>query len=110
MLTPVRLRARELRVGDLYVTGSAPAIKRKITAFRPTAAPAARGVLAAAVELGCADGSTPVLFGDRWVRAERELRPLGSVTSADRRDFAAAHAEGLHDDAPREFCPDCEAA
>ena len=24
------------------------------------------------------------------------------------RDFADAHAEGLHDGAPREGCPDCE--
>ena len=38
MLTLVRLRGSELRVGDLYVTGSAPAIKRRITARRPTVA------------------------------------------------------------------------
>jgi len=35
MLTPVRLRARELRVADLYVTGVSPAVKRRITARRP---------------------------------------------------------------------------
>jgi len=39
---------------------------------------------------------------------ERELRPLGHVTDDDRREFAAAHAEGLHDELPREFCPECE--
>lgn len=109
MLTPVRLRASELRVGDLYVTGSAPAIKRRITALRPTVAPVA-GAPAAAVGLGCADGTTPLVLADQWVRAERDLRPLGRVTNADRRDFSAAHAEGLHAEAPREFCPDCEAA
>jgi len=108
MLTPVRLRGSELRVGDLYVTGSAPAIKRKITTVRPTVAPV-DGVPTAAVELACADGSTPLVLADRLVRAERDLRPLGRVTSADRREFSAAHAEGLHAEAPREFCPDCEA-
>jgi hypothetical protein len=108
VLTPVRLRGRELRVGDLYVTGSAPAIKRRITACRTTVAPV-DGVLAAAVELGFADGTTPLLLADQWVRAERDLRPLGSVANAQRREFSAAHAEGLHADAPREFCPDCEA-
>jgi len=108
MLTPVRLRASELRVGDLYVTGSAPAIKRRIIERRPTVAPV-DGVPAPAVELHCADGSTPLLLASRLVRAERDLRPLGSVTRADRRDFSAAHAEGLHEDAPREFCPDCKA-
>lgn len=25
-------------------------------------------------------------------------------------DFESAHAEGLHDDSPREFCPDCARA
>lgn len=108
VLTPVRLRASELRVGDPYLTGSAPAIRRRITARRVTVAPV-DGVLAAAVELGCADGTTPVLLADQWVRAERDLRPLASVTDPQRRDLAAAHAEGLHADAPREFCPDCEA-
>ena len=27
----------------------------------------------------------------------------------ERREFSAAHAEGLHSEVPREFCPDCEA-
>lgn len=40
---------------------------------------------------------------------ERGLRPLGRITDDDRREFAAAHAEGLHDELPREFCPECEA-
>lgn len=35
----------------------------------------------------------------------RQLKP---PTKAQRRDFADAHAEGLHDDSPREFCPECE--
>jgi hypothetical protein len=109
MLTPVRLRGSELRVGDLYVTGSAPAIKRRITALRPAVAPV-DGVPTPAVELACADGTTPLVLADQMVRAERDLRPLGRVTLSDRREFSVAHAEGLHADAPREFCPDCEAA
>lgn len=104
MLTPVRLRGSELRVGDLYVTASAPAIKRTITAPRPTVAPVG-GALAAAVELRCADGTTPLVLADQGVRAERDLRPLGSVTSAQRHEVSAAHAEGLHGDVPREFLP-----
>lgn len=43
-------------------------------------------------------------------RASARERRLGKVTTAQQRDFSAAHAEGLHADAPREFCPDCEAA
>ena len=31
------------------------------------------------------------------------------VTSEQARDMAAAHAEGLHDELPREGCPECEA-
>lgn len=34
-------------------------------------------------------------------------KPLAAVTKQDRRDFEAAHAEGLHDDLPRDFCPEC---
>jgi hypothetical protein len=30
------------------------------------------------------------------------------VTREQARDMAEAHAEGLHADAPREFCPECE--
>jgi hypothetical protein len=93
MLTLVRLRANELRVGDLYVTGSAPAIKRRITALRPTVAPVG-GALAAAVELRCADGTTPLVLADQGVRTERDLRPLGSVTSAQRHEFSACAGVG----------------
>jgi hypothetical protein len=38
----------------------------------------------------------------------RERGRLGKFTTTQQRDFEAAHAEGLHDGAPREFCPDCE--
>lgn len=38
----------------------------------------------------------------------RPRRRLAAVTKLQRRDFAAAHAEGLHDEVPREFCPECE--
>lgn len=30
------------------------------------------------------------------------------VTREQARDFADAHAQGLHDGAKREFCPDCD--
>lgn len=38
----------------------------------------------------------------------RERLHAQGVTPEQRADFAAAHAEGLHAEAPREFCPDCE--
>ncbi len=28
-------------------------------------------------------------------------------TKQERQNFSDAHAEGLHDEAPREFCPEC---
>lgn len=34
---------------------------------------------------------------------------MNTPTPEERRQFAEAHAEGLHDEAPREFCPECEA-
>lgn len=30
------------------------------------------------------------------------------ITREQARDMAEAHAEGLHDDLPREGCPECE--
>lgn len=36
---------------------------------------------------------------------ERDL----STAEARVIDMAQAHADGLHDEYPREFCPDCEA-
>ena len=30
------------------------------------------------------------------------------ITAEERADMAEAHAHGLHDDAPRQFCPECE--
>lgn len=34
-------------------------------------------------------------------------RPLAPITQADRLQMAEAHAEGWHDEHPREGCPDC---
>lgn len=110
MLTRVRLRGGELRAGDIYVTSSdATRVKRKIIECRETVARGANGRREPAIELACADGTTPILLRSQWVRAERDLRPLGRVTAEDRRAFAEAHIEGLHDELPREFCPECEA-
>lgn len=33
---------------------------------------------------------------------------MATVTRQQAKDMAQAHAEGLHADAPREFCPECE--
>ena len=33
----------------------------------------------------------------------------GIADRAQLRDFEGAHAEGLHDELPRELCPECEA-
>lgn len=30
------------------------------------------------------------------------------VTREEARNMSSAHADGLHDEAPRQFCPDCE--
>lgn len=32
----------------------------------------------------------------------------GVVTREEAQDMSQAHAEGLHDELPRQFCPDCE--
>ena len=108
MLTEVSLGGRELRVGDYVSISGSVTLKSQITACQVAIAQGSDGPLPA-VQLRCADGSMPVLLADQLVRAERNLRPLGNVTSRQRRDFEAAHAEGLHDGTPREFCPDCEA-
>jgi hypothetical protein len=110
VLTPIRVRARELRLGDLYVTGEGRVtVKREVIGRRETIVGDASGSPQPGLELTCSDGTSPLLLADRRVRAERMLRPLGRVTADDRRAFADAHAEGLHDEMPRDFCPECEA-
>jgi hypothetical protein len=110
MLTPIHIKAGELRLGDVYVTrGGGITVKREVIGRRETFAGDATGDPQAAVELTCSDGTSPLLLAEQVVKAERELRPLGRVTDDDRREFAAAHAEGLHDELAREFCPECEA-
>jgi hypothetical protein len=42
--------------------------------------------------------------GDPERPSEKAMR-----LAAEARDMAEAHAEGLHDDLPREGCPECEA-
>jgi hypothetical protein len=109
MLTSIRIKAAELRPGDLYLTDGR-AVKHEVICRDDTAAANANGDPEPALELTCSDGATPILLADQIVSAERDLRPLGRVTDDDRREFAAAHAEGLHDELPREFCPECEAS
>lgn len=109
VLTPIRVRARELRLGDLYVTGAhRVTVKRAVIGRRETIVADASGDPQPGLELTCSDGTSPLLLADQHVRAERMLRPLCRVTADDRRDFAEAHAEGLHDEIPRDFCPECE--
>jgi hypothetical protein len=109
VLTPIRVRARELRLGDLYVTGrDRVTVKRAVIGRRETVVADASGDPQPGLELTCSDGTSPLLLADQRVRAERMLRPLGRVTADDRRDFAEAHAEGFHDEIPRDFCPECE--
>jgi hypothetical protein len=109
-MTPIRVRARELRLGDLYVPGAhRVTVKRAIIGRRETIVADASGDPQPGLELTCSDGTSPLLLAEQHVRAERMLRPHGRVTADDRRDFAEAHAEGLHDEIPREFCPECEA-
>jgi hypothetical protein len=108
--TPIRVRARELRLGDLYVTGGRSfTVKREVIGRRETIVADASGDPQPGLELTCSDGTSPLLLADQRVRAERMLRLLGRVTAEDRRDFADAHAEGLHDEMLRDFCPECEA-
>lgn len=40
-------------------------------------------------------------------RASSRHTRLECPTREQIQDFADAHAEGLHDEVPREFCPDC---
>jgi hypothetical protein len=109
VLTPIRVRARELRLGDLYVTGAdRVTVKRAVIGRRETVDADASGDPQPGLELTCSDGTSLLLLADQRVRAERMLRPLRRVTADDRRDFAEAHAEGLHDEIPRDFCPECE--
>ena len=110
VLTAVRIKAGELRLGDIYVTrGGEITVKREVIGCRDTTAGDASGDRSPAVELTCSDGTSPLLLQEQVVKAERLLRPLGRVTTDDRRAFADAHLEGLHDEDPREFCPECEA-
>lgn len=39
---------------------------------------------------------------------KRDKKGRRTVTNQQVKDFLAAHAEGLHEGAPREFCPECE--
>lgn len=45
---------------------------------------------------------------DTELREGQERAALSGPSAQQRSDFAAAHAEGLHE-IPREFCPECEA-
>lgn len=79
--TPIRVRAGELRLGDVYVTRSRGiTVKREVIGRRETIAGDATGDPQAAVELTCSDGTSPMLLREQIVEAERELRPLGGVT------------------------------
>jgi hypothetical protein len=48
---------------------------------------------------------------EELVRLNREISEAETRRrqQAQAREFEAAHAEGLHDDVPREFCPICDA-
>lgn len=40
---------------------------------------------------------------------KRPTKPMKMGTTRDEaRDYEDAHAQGLHDDVPREGCPECE--
>ncbi len=110
VMTPIRVRARELRLGDFYVTGAhRVTVKRAIIGRRETIVADANGDPKPELELTCSDGTSPLLLADQRVRAERMSRLLGRVTAGDRRDFAEAHAEGLRDEISRDSCPECKA-
>jgi hypothetical protein len=58
--------------------------------------------------------ATAVLDALEAMPTPDRLVAMGMLKAADttrrdqERDFAEAHAEGLHDDIPREGCPECE--
>ena len=57
----------------------------------------------------CGDSRTPKLTGRRGTRCENvaACNRRAIVRKQALRDMESAHAEGLHDDLAREFCPAC---
>lgn len=43
-----------------------------------------------------------------WKGTRHQDRGLRGLTREERDDFESAHAQGLHDDGPREGCPECD--
>jgi hypothetical protein len=45
---------------------------------------------------------------ERLARTMEGLKAMGTPSREELRDFEDAHAQGLHDDLPRDWCPECE--
>lgn len=52
--------------------------------------------------------SDPLLSNSTEEFREEERRHRNRIPEGEVASMLEAHAEGLHDDLPREFCPECD--